>query len=155
MFVSKLTSILLGFASTLGLAVAAPPAQAQAQAAAAASFTNPLRNPGGGDPQISYFDGYYYLISTEWTNLQLSRATTIEGLKTAVPKVIYSDTNASRCCNVWAPEIHYFEGRWYLYYTAGKAENLDEQRMHALRGESSLFFSFLLVYNKILISCLY
>ncbi|KAM5344411.1 hypothetical protein ACJ41O_012948 [Fusarium nematophilum] len=101
------------------------------------AFTNPIRNPGGGDPQVSFFDGYYYLISTEWTNLQLSRSRTIEGLKTATPKVIYSDSNASRCCNVWAPEIHYFDGRWYLYYTAGKSENLDGQRMHALKGGAS------------------
>ncbi|KAI8652726.1 hypothetical protein NW754_007612 [Fusarium falciforme] len=104
----------------------------------ARAFTNPIRNPGGGDPQVTYFDGYYYLISTEWTNLQLSRAKTIEGLKTATPKVIYTDSNASRCCNVWAPEIHYFDGKWYLYYTAGLAgDNLDGQRSHVLKGGAS------------------
>lgn len=102
----------------------------------AQAFTNPIRNPGGGDPQVTYFDGYYYLISTEWTNLQLSRAKTIEGLKTATPKVIYTDSNASRCCNVWAPEIHYFDGKWYLYYTAGLAgDNLTGQRSHVLKGK--------------------
>ncbi|KAF4458596.1 Alpha-N-arabinofuranosidase 2 [Fusarium albosuccineum] len=104
----------------------------------ASAFTNPIRNPGGGDPQVTYFDGYYYLISTEWTNLQLSRAKTIEGLKTATPKVIYTDSNASRCCNVWAPEIHYFDGKWYLYYTAGlSGDNLTGQRSHVLKGGAS------------------
>lgn len=101
----------------------------------AAAFTNPIRNPGGSDPQVSYFDGFYYLISTEWDNLQLARAETIDGLKTAENKVIYSDTNAARCCNVWAPELHYFDGSWYLYYTAGNADNLDDQRSHALKGK--------------------
>ncbi|KAL1649628.1 hypothetical protein SLS61_006284 [Didymella pomorum] len=103
----------------------------------AAAYTNPIRNPGGGDPQISWFDGYYYLISTEWTNLQLSRATTIEGLKTATPKAIYEDLTPNRCCSVWAPEIHYFERTWYLYYTAGNADNLNDQRMHVLKGGAS------------------
>lgn len=98
------------------------------------AFTNPIRDPGGSDPQVSYFDGYYYLISTEWENLQLARAETIEGLKTAQAKVIYSDTDPLRCCSVWAPELHYFDGIWYLYYTAGGAENLDNQRSHVLRG---------------------
>ena len=87
-----------------------------------------------GDPQISWFDGYCYLISTEWTNLQLSRATIIESLKTATPKVIYEDSTPIRCCSVWAPEIHYFDGIWYLYYTAGNADNLNNRRMHVLKG---------------------
>lgn len=99
------------------------------------AFTNPIRDPGGSDPQVSYYDGFYYLISTEWDNLQLARAETIESLKTAQAKVIYSDTDPLRCCSVWAPELHYFDGTWYLYYTAGGAENLDNQRSHVLKGE--------------------
>ena len=100
------------------------------------AFTNPIRNPGGADPQITYFDGWYYFISTEWTDLKLSRAQSIQGLKTAEPKVIYQDSDPSRCCNVWAPEIHYLDGTWYLYYTAGEngSNNLGGQRMHVLTG---------------------
>ncbi|KLP22460.1 Uncharacterized protein LW94_14566 [Fusarium fujikuroi] len=100
----------------------------------ARAYTNPIRNPGGGDPQITYTGGYYYLISTEWTNLQLSRATTIEGLKTATPKVIYTDSDPSRSSNVWAPELHYLGGKWYIYYTAGKSEDLTGQRSHVIKG---------------------
>ncbi|EWZ83360.1 hypothetical protein FOWG_13272 [Fusarium oxysporum f. sp. lycopersici MN25] len=103
----------------------------------ARAYTNPIRNPGGGDPQITYTGGYYYLISTEWTNLQLSRATTIEGLKTATPKVIYTDSDPSRSSNVWAPELHYLGGKWYIYYTAGKAEDLTGQRSHVIKGGAS------------------
>lgn len=149
MFFSKIVSASLGLCSLLS---------------SAAAYTNPIRNPGGvsscmilsatartdvtqGDPQISWFDGYYYLISTEWTNLQLSRATTIEGLKTATPRVIYEDSTPNRCCSVWAPEIHYFDGAWYLYYTAGNANNLDDQRMHVLKGMSMHIF---LLYMPIL-----
>ncbi|KAL6406628.1 Extracellular exo-alpha-like protein [Ilyonectria robusta] len=100
------------------------------------AFTNPIRSPGGSDPQVTYSGGWYYLISTEWDNLQLARAETIEGLKIAESKIIYSDTNASRCCNVWAPELHFFDGNWYLYYTAGNsgATNLDNQRSHVIKG---------------------
>lgn len=98
------------------------------------AFTNPIRNPGGSDPQVTYSGGYYYLISTTWTDLQLRRATSIDGLKSATPKVIYTDSNASRSCNLWAPEMHYFDGTWYLYYTAGNCDNLDGQRVHALVG---------------------
>jgi GH43 family beta-xylosidase len=102
---------------------------------AVSAFTNPIKRPGGSDPQVTWTGGYYYLIATSWNNLQLSRATTIEGLKTAQPKIIYTDSDPSRCCNVWAPELHYFDGRWFIYYTAGNANNLDGQRSHSLRGQ--------------------
>ncbi|KAL4937865.1 hypothetical protein BDV06DRAFT_232300 [Aspergillus oleicola] len=101
------------------------------------AWTNPIRNPGGSDPFIAYSGGYYYLLTTEWTDVQIARSTTIEGLKTATSKVIYSDTTSSRCCNVWAPEVHYLGGRWYVYFTAGNGDNLDGQNLHVLAGGST------------------
>lgn len=75
-------------------------------AASAANFTNPLKPRDGSDPHMVYNDGYYYLMTTTWTNLQITRARTLEGLKTGETKVVYTDSNAARCCNVWAPELH-------------------------------------------------
>ncbi|KAF8659831.1 hypothetical protein AX16_001716 [Volvariella volvacea WC 439] len=102
------------------------------------AFTNPIKERDGSDPFIVYDQGYYYLTTTTWTNLQITRATTIGGLKIATPKVVWTDTTASRCCNMWAPEIHWQpnEGAWFLYYSAG-TRNVDNQRMHALRSSSS------------------
>ena len=56
----------------------------------AAAFTNPVRNPGGSDPFLVYTGGYYYLMTTTWTDIEIARSTTIEGLKTATKKVVYS-----------------------------------------------------------------
>ncbi|KAG8785771.1 hypothetical protein FRC15_000729 [Serendipita sp. 397] len=80
-------------------------------------FKNPLKNPNGSDPFMVYSNGYYYLMTTTWTNLQLSRGKTLAELKASTPKVIYTDTNTSRCCNVWAPEIHSINGAWYMWVT--------------------------------------
>jgi len=101
----------------------------------AATYTNPLRNPEGGDPFIVYTGGYYYLLTTTWTNVAISRATTLNGLKTATKKVVYTTTTASRCCNVWSPEAHYLNGAWYIYYTAGTSADLNGQRVHVLVGK--------------------
>ncbi|OJJ29801.1 hypothetical protein ASPWEDRAFT_122386 [Aspergillus wentii DTO 134E9] len=98
------------------------------------AFTNPIRNPGGSDPFIVYTGGYYYLLTTTWSDVEIARATTIEGLETATKKVAYSTSTASRCCNVWAPEVHYLDGKWYIYYTAGDSSDLDGQRLHVLTG---------------------
>lgn len=100
----------------------------------AASFSNPLRNPEGSDPFIVWTGGYYYLMTTSWNDVQMSRSTTLNGLKTAEKKVVYKSSTANRCCNVWAPEVHYFDGRWYIYYTAGQSANFDAQSIHVLAG---------------------
>ncbi|KIY63458.1 glycoside hydrolase family 43 protein [Cylindrobasidium torrendii FP15055 ss-10] len=101
------------------------------------AFTNPIKATDGSDPYIVYSAGYYYLTTTTWTNLQITRGATIEELKTASPKVVWTDTDASRCCNVWAPEIHWFEDSWYSYYTAGTANTFDNQHLHVLKGSSA------------------
>ena len=112
----------------------------------AVNFKNPLRNPEGSDPFIVWSGGYYYFLTTTWNDVQISRATTLNGLKTATKKVIYSSTTASRCCNVWAPEVHYFDGKWYVYFTAGQSANLDLQGVHVLEGKNPFPFFFFLKY---------
>ncbi|KAF2128692.1 glycoside hydrolase family 43 protein [Dothidotthia symphoricarpi CBS 119687] len=108
----------------------------------AATFTNPLRTTDGSDPQIVVSGGYYYLMTTTWTNLKITRATTIEGLKTGETKTVWTDTNSNRCCNMWAPELHYLDGAWYIYYTAGSSANLDLQRVHVVKGGATPFDSY-------------
>ncbi|KAF7430842.1 hypothetical protein PC9H_006556 [Pleurotus ostreatus] len=112
------------------------------QCMVAFGFTNPIKKTDGSDPFMVFHEGFYYLTSTTWSNIQITRATTINGLKTATPKVIWTDSTASRCCNVWAPEIHWMpnEGAWFIYYSAGTAGTLDNQRIHVLRGSSNIIW---------------
>ncbi|KAJ5437949.1 uncharacterized protein N7458_008947 [Penicillium daleae] len=101
------------------------------------AWYNPIRNPGGSDPFLVYTGGYYYLLTTTWTDVEIARATTIAGLETATKKSVYSTSTASRCCNVWSPEVHYLGDTWYIYYTAGETTDLDGQRLHVLTGGST------------------
>ncbi|THV80376.1 Arabinanase/levansucrase/invertase [Aureobasidium pullulans] len=122
------------FASAVLLALSA------VSTALAASFTNPLRAKDGSDPFIVYSgDGYYYLLTTEWTNIQVTRSKTLGGLKTGETKVVWQDSTASRCCNVWAPEVHWINNAWYIYYSASNKDNLGTQRIHVLKGGSAIF----------------
>ncbi|KXX78313.1 Extracellular exo-alpha-(1-_5)-L-arabinofuranosidase [Madurella mycetomatis] len=100
------------------------------------AFTNPIKTRDGSDPFIVYYDGMYYLTSTTWSNIVITASPTIEGLKTASPQVVWTDRNAARCCNVWAPEMHKVAGRWYIYYTAGPDVNdfVQRQRVWVLQG---------------------
>lgn len=69
----------------------------------ARDFSNPLKDFEGADPDINYVDGYYYLTYTTTRNIELIRATTLEGLKTGEKKVIFQDEDPSRNKDVWAP----------------------------------------------------
>jgi GH43 family beta-xylosidase len=116
----------------------------------AATFTNPLKNPNGSDPHIVYTGGYYYLTTTTWTNIQITRATTLGGLKTATPTTVWTDSTTSRAGNFWAPgdtpqlqtsrtllttlELHYIDSKWWIYYTAGTSDCCGNQRQHVLEG---------------------
>ncbi|KAF2679647.1 glycoside hydrolase family 43 protein [Lentithecium fluviatile CBS 122367] len=110
--------------------------------ASCATFTNPIRKTNGSDPHIAVSGGYYYLMTTTWTNLQITRAKTVEGLKNGETKTVWTDKTASRCCDMWAPELHYFDGAWYIYYTAGNGKDLGTQRPHVLKGGATPWDSF-------------
>ena len=99
-------------------------------------FTNPLNKKDCSDPWIVYnrADGFYYLTTTTWKDLQITRARTLNGLKTGENRVVFRDGNPDRCCNLWAPELHELDGTWYIYYTAGQTKDLGLQRPHVVRG---------------------
>lgn len=52
---------------------------------------------------IVYTGGYYYLLTTDWTDIKVRRSATLGGLKSASPKTLWSDSTASRMGNFWAP----------------------------------------------------
>ncbi|GAB2842246.1 hypothetical protein GCM10027074_05890 [Streptomyces deserti] len=108
--------------------------------ASAASFTNPVKAVKGADPWISYHDGNYYLVTTSWTDvITIRKSATLAGLSTAPSVQVWKGDAASRCCNIWAPELHYLNGRWYLYYVAGQnvSDYNPTQRSHVLESAGS------------------
>ncbi|KAG8826360.1 hypothetical protein FRC17_008286 [Serendipita sp. 399] len=111
---------------------------ASAVATATSTFKNPLKATNGPDPYMVYSNDYYYLMTTTGRDLQLSRGRTLAELKASKPKVIYADNNPSRCCNVWAPEMHSIGGVWYIYYTAGPKDGIPSGlRIHVIKGSNA------------------
>jgi len=110
---------------------------APASAAPGRPFTNPIKSVKGADPWIVHHDGDYYLITTTFTGeLQMRRSPTLAGLATAPSVQVWADATASRGTNFWAPELHFVDGRWYLYYSAGAVGEpcCDSQRTHVLES---------------------
>lgn len=97
-------------------------------------WTNPLV-PQRADPHVTLVDGQYYLIATvpEYDRVELRRAGTLEGLRTAEAQVIWRrHESGPMSWHIWAPEMHRLDGRWYVHFAAGKAEKIWEIRMWVL-----------------------
>ena len=108
------------------------------------TFTNPLG--GVPDPWIIQHDGWYYLCKAHGNGINLSRSKKLTEL-TSTQQVFAAprDTEGNKPWNVanyWAPELHYIDGRWYIYYTAGRpisefGGHYYSQRSGVLRAKSS------------------
>ena len=89
------------------------------------------------DPYVyRHGDGNYYFTATvpEYDRIILRRAESLEGLKEAEEKVIWKKHERGSMGNhIWAPELHYLDGEWYLYFAAGDAEDKWHIRPYVLR----------------------
>ncbi|MFF4269544.1 family 43 glycosylhydrolase [Streptomyces sp. NPDC001536] len=111
-----------------------------ASAADGRPYTNPLKSAKGADPWLEYYDGNYYLVTTTFTGvLGIRKSPTLAGLATAPTVQVWSDTTSTRNTNIWAPELHFFDGHWYLYYSAGQSgvACCDSQRTHVLESSGT------------------
>lgn len=78
-------------------------------------FTNPVAN--GADPWVIKKDGIYYSCSAGGGGIQVSKSAVLSkpGQKVVVWQPPASGWNHA---NIWAPEMHFFGGHWYIYYAA-------------------------------------
>jgi GH43 family beta-xylosidase len=100
------------------------------------TFTNPLL-PAGADPWCIYKDGYYYYTHTTGRNITLWKTSNIAFLQNAEKKIVFTpprDTEYSK--ELWAPEIHFLQGKWYIYFAADSGHNKDH-RMYVLENEAA------------------
>ncbi len=83
------------------------------------------------DPQVYlHFDGYYYMCASvpKYDVIELRRAKSLDELENAsVKNVWYKHDFGMQSELIWAPEIHYVEGSFYIYYAAASDKNQDER----------------------------
>ena len=97
--------------------------RAFAQSDSASTFTNPLL-PSGADPFSFYKDGFYYYTHTTGNRIVLYKTKNIAALKTAEQKTIYTPpADSAYSKEIWAPEIHYLNRKWYAYFAADNGNN--------------------------------
>lgn len=91
------------------------------------------------DPFIYlHTDGYYYFTGTmpQCDCIEIRRAKKLNDLLTADSVVVWKKHKTGEMgSHIWAPEIHYIDGVWYIYFTAGDAEQIWEIRPYVLMCE--------------------
>lgn len=111
----------LGFicsAILLGIASSSP-----GQSSSGDTFTNPVLD-SGADPWVFQKDGYCYYMNSMGRNLTLWKTPSIPDLKKAEKKVVWRPPSSGPYSKeLWAPEIHFLEGKWYIYFAADAGSN--------------------------------
>lgn len=82
----------------------------------ATTFSNPIGN--GADPWMIKVDDKYYTCAARGRSIVITESRFMT--KTERSAVVWhcpdSGWNSS---NIWAPELHHVNGKWYVYYAAG------------------------------------
>lgn len=88
------------------------------------------------DPFIyKHTDGYYYFTGSvpTYDSIELRRSKTLDGLQDAETfHVWFKHETGPMSQHVWAPEIHYLDGKWYVYFAASEVDDIWKLRPYVL-----------------------
>lgn len=103
------------------------------------TFTNPVAG-SGQDPWVTRSNGFYYLIESGASGITVYKSATLTSPKQN-GVLIWSRPSAGwNSANVWAPELHFIDGKWYVYYAAGLSSDpggFTRQRAGVLESNSA------------------
>jgi GH43 family beta-xylosidase len=89
----------------------------------APSVVNPLL-PTGPDPWVIVKDGVYYYMNTTGSNLTIWKTRHLGALASAEKKVVWTPPSSGPYSHeIWAPELHFLNGKWYIYFAADAGTN--------------------------------
>lgn len=114
----------------------------EVQAKEQTTFTNPLL-PAGADPWVIQKDGMYYYTHTTGNRLVIRTTERMGNLKEATPVTIWTPPSGKAySLHIWAPELHFLDGKWYMYFAAthpsGEKHSMNEnRRMFVLENGSA------------------
>jgi GH43 family beta-xylosidase len=98
------------------------------------SFTNPVC-ASGADPWVTRWRGAYYYCRSSRGGVYVSRSERLQDVCRAPAGLVWRPapgTPYSR--DVWAPELHHLDGRFYVYLSADDGRN-ENHRLYVLEGD--------------------
>ncbi|HIU76619.1 MAG TPA: family 43 glycosylhydrolase [Candidatus Pelethocola excrementipullorum] len=83
-----------------------------------------------------HIDGTYYFTASvpAYDRIILRHSDTLDGLKEAEELTVWTKHESGpQSIHIWAPEIHYIDGGWYIYYAGGDKDDVWEIRPYVLK----------------------
>lgn len=84
-------------------------------------------------------DGYYYFTASvpEYDGIRLRRAASLAALAEAGEHEIWHrHESGPMSFNIWAPELHFIDGHYYIYFAGGDKDEIFKIRPYVLKCES-------------------
>lgn len=86
----------------------------------------------GADPWVyKHTDGFYYFTKTTGVNVTIWKSPQLTTIDAARPKVIQTGGSG-----IWAPELHYINEAWYIYYAMDDGDNVNH-RMYVMENTAA------------------
>jgi GH43 family beta-xylosidase len=103
--------------------------------ASAGTFTNPIVS-SGADPWVIQHGADYFLCQSRGRSVYVTRAASpVEIGKNPSRSVWTPPRGTPYSREIWAPELHYLQNKWFVYVAADDGTNANH-RMYVLEGSS-------------------
>ncbi|SEO73527.1 family 43 glycosylhydrolase [Paenibacillus sp. OV219] len=100
------------------------------------TFKNTLAEMDTPDPSVVYKDGYYYMTFTHnGADVMVMKSRTLDFRQAQSNTVWQPPMDTAYSANLWAPEIQYIQGKWYIYFAADDGLN-ENHRMYVLQADT-------------------
>lgn len=107
-----------------------------ASGAAANTFVNPVA-PNGADPWVVQHEGNYYYCYSRGGSIWVSKSERLVDVVAQRGRRVWTpERNQPWSRSLWAPELHFLRGKWYIYVAADDGDNANH-RMYVLEATAA------------------
>jgi GH43 family beta-xylosidase len=89
------------------------------------TYKNPIVEQRADPWVYKHWDGYYYFTASvpEYDRLEIRRTKSIEELGAVKGVTVWKKhAEGPMSALIWAPELHYIKGKWYIYFAAANTD---------------------------------
>ncbi|CAF0896877.1 unnamed protein product [Rotaria sordida] len=94
----------------------------------------------GADPWVyKHTDGLYYFTRTTGGDVRIWRSRSFTSIDAGESRIVWRSPNSGPACRaVWAPEIHFIQSSWYIYFAATTCDDKNENhRMFVIENTNA------------------
>lgn len=103
------------------------------------TFMNPIKS-SGPDPWVIQQGAYYYYTQTSGNKLSIWKSQYVADLSEASEVTIWTaptDKSLGYNADIWAPELHFLDNKWYLYFAGDNNGDNATHRIYVLENSSA------------------